>query len=118
VNPKQVRSILEQYIASEDSTFDVANYGVELSVEEQQRRFILISLLSEEGLDTLAYYDRFGTDVLSDYRELRSLIDWQMAEFKETILYLTPLGLERSDAIGPWLFSEAVRSQMFNYTLK
>ncbi len=118
VNAKEVRSILEHYIASDDTTFDVANYGFELTLEEQQRRFILISLLSEDGLNLSAYRDRFRTDAMSDYGQLRSLINWQMAEFREEVLYLTPLGLERSDGIGPWLFSETVRSQMSNYTLK
>lgn len=117
VNAKEVRSILEHYIASDDTAFEVANYGFELNLEEQQRRFILISLLSEEGLNAVAYRDRFGTDAF-EYGELRSLIDWQMAEFKSGTLHLTPLGLERSDAIGPWLFSEKVRSHMSTYALK
>jgi oxygen-independent coproporphyrinogen-3 oxidase len=42
VNAKEVRSIIENYIASDDSSFETANYGIELNREEQQRRFILL----------------------------------------------------------------------------
>jgi oxygen-independent coproporphyrinogen III oxidase len=118
VNAKAVRSILEHYIASEDAAFDVTNYGFDLNVEEQKRRFLLLSLLSEEGLDCLAYRDRFGSEAMTDFSELQQLLEWQMALFKDQVLRLTPLGLERSDAIGPWLFSERVCQSMQTYDLK
>ena len=52
------------YIASDDRAFEVINYGFELNPEEQRRRFILLSLLSDQGLDLAAYRDRFHSDSL------------------------------------------------------
>jgi oxygen-independent coproporphyrinogen III oxidase len=118
VNNKEVRGILEQYIASDDRTFDFANYGFELNLEEQQRRFLLISLLSEEGLDLRAYRDRFSTEATMDFSELKSLMDWRMVRQQAGRLFLTEIGLERSDAIGPWLFSDLVQSLREGYQLK
>jgi oxygen-independent coproporphyrinogen III oxidase len=118
VGDREIRQILELYISSPDSAFDVANYGIELDLEEQQRRFILLLLMSDEGLDCGAYSDRFGSDVITDFPELGLLIEWQMVQVKDSVLYLTPLGLERSDAIAPWLFSEKVNQSMQAYQLK
>lgn len=118
VNAKEIRSIIEQYINSDDTVFDQVNYGFELNQAEQQRRFILLSLLSEEGLNCLAYDDRFSSDALTDFSELQQLIDWNLAHLQTHLLTLTESGMERSDAIGPWLFSHRVDSLMTEYTLK
>ncbi|MBD1914059.1 MULTISPECIES: STM4012 family radical SAM protein [unclassified Leptolyngbya] len=118
VNAKEIRSIIEQYITSDDTVFDRANYGFDLNREEQQRRFILLSLLSEEGLDGLAYRDRFSSHPFTDFPALQELIDWNLAHQEADLLALTDLGVERSDAIGPWLFSEDVRRSMQAYELK
>jgi oxygen-independent coproporphyrinogen-3 oxidase len=118
VNAKEIRSIIEQYVSSDDTAFDQANYGFELDREEQQRRFILLSLLSEEGLDCLAYSDRFGSHALTDFPALQQLIDWKLAHLQTHLVTLTELGIERSDAIGPWLFSNHVHSRMTEYSLK
>lgn len=118
VNQKEVRGILEQYIASDNATFDFANYGFELNLQEQQRRFLLISLLSEEGLDLEAYCDRFSTSAILDFPDLQALMDWGMVWQQGSCLFLTEMGLERSDAIGPWLFSSLVQSLMEGYQVK
>jgi oxygen-independent coproporphyrinogen III oxidase len=118
VNQKEVRGILEQYIASDNATFDLANYGFELNLQEQQRRFLLISLLSEEGLDLEAYCDRFSTSAILDFPDLQALMDWGMVWQQGSRLLLTETGLERSDAIGPWLFSSLVQSLMEGYQVK
>jgi oxygen-independent coproporphyrinogen III oxidase len=118
VNAKEIRSIIEQYITADDETFDSVNYGFELNREEQQRRFILLSLLSEEGLDCSAYGDRFNSNPLTDFPELQQLIDWKLAHLQTNLLTLTESGVERSDAIGPWLFSENVHQSMQSYQLK
>jgi oxygen-independent coproporphyrinogen-3 oxidase len=118
INTKTIRSIIDQYITTDDATFDVANYGFALNLDEQKRRFILLSFLSEEGLDSLAYCDRFHTNALSDFPQLQQLIDWNLAQLSANILHLTELGLERSDAIGPWLFSPTVHQLMQTYPLK
>ena len=118
VNSKEIKSILAKYIASDDKDFEIANYGFELNLEEQQRRFILLSLLSDQGLDLLAYRDRFQTDVSTDFPELQHLHELKLIKQNSQRLFLTELGLERSDAIGPSLFSSTVQSLMKLYEIK
>jgi oxygen-independent coproporphyrinogen-3 oxidase len=118
VNAKEVRHILEQYVTSDDADFDTANYGFELDWEEQQRRFLLLSLLSDEGVGLTRYRDRFHSDLLSDVPQLQQLIHWNLAKLQADLLLLTASGIERSDAIGPWLFSNPVHALMTQYSLK
>ncbi|MEM9219899.1 MAG: STM4012 family radical SAM protein [Cyanobacteria bacterium P01_F01_bin.150] len=118
VNAKEIRGILAAYIESDDAAFDVADYGFELNRGEQQRRFILLSLLSEDGLDLREYGDRFQTNALIDVPELLAFQTSGLVERRQMGVYLTPLGLERSDAIGPALFSETVQGLMETYRLK
>lgn len=118
VNAKEVRHILEHYMTRDDPEFEAATYGFALNREEQQRRFILLSLLSDKGLHLTHYRDRFQGDALSDFPKLQQLLDENLAFLQGNILLLTESGLERSDAIGPWLFSEPVHSRMHQYSLK
>jgi oxygen-independent coproporphyrinogen-3 oxidase len=118
VNAKEVRHILEHYVTREDADFDIASYGFELHREEQQRRFLLLSLLSNEGLSLTSYRDRFHTEPLADFPPLQQLLDWHLASQRADLLLLTEAGIERSDAIGPWLFSHQVHSLMTQYALK
>ncbi|GAP93774.1 STM4012 family radical SAM protein [Leptolyngbya sp. NIES-2104] len=112
VNAKEIKSIIEHYNNTED--FNVVNYGFELDLEEQKRRFILISVLSEEGLNLENYRDRFHSEPLQDFPQLQELIELGLVDDWK----LTELGLERSDTFGSWLFSETVRSNMSTYSLK
>ncbi|MBW4694059.1 MAG: STM4012 family radical SAM protein [Lyngbya sp. HA4199-MV5] len=118
VNAKEVRHILEHYVTREDADFDTASYGFALNREEQQRRFLLLSLLSNEGLSVAHYRDRFHSNLLADFPKLQQLLDWHLASLQADLLLLTEAGIERSDAIGPWLFSYQVHSLMTQYTLK
>ena len=118
VNSKEIKGILATYIDSDDAAFTATNYGFELSREEQQRRFILLSLLSDEGLDLDEYGDRFQSDVMMDFPELEVFqrLDW--VERSPSRLSLTSLGLECSDVIGPALFSKKVNELMASYSVK
>ncbi|SEP08130.1 STM4012 family radical SAM protein [Paenibacillus sp. OK076] len=115
VSYKATQSIIADYVATE--RYDVADYGIILSREEQKRRFILKALLHREGLALSDYDERFGTGVLSDYGWLSELLSEGMAELKQDdkgnqVLRLTEEGLGYSDAIGDWLISAEVREQM------
>lgn len=115
VSYKATQSIITDYVATE--RYDVADYGIVLSREEQKRRFILKALLHREGLALSDYDERFGTEVLSDYGWLSELLSEGMAELEQDdkgnqVLRLTEEGLGYSDAIGDWLISAEVREQM------
>lgn len=118
VSAAGVRSILGDYIARPDAAFDAAGYGFRLDPADQRRRYILQSLLLAEGLEPAAYRRRFGTDVYDDLPELHDLAAHGLAVATPERLQLTPEGLERSDAIGPWLYSAKVRGLMEAYELR
>ncbi|MBX7220866.1 MAG: STM4012 family radical SAM protein [Blastocatellia bacterium] len=107
-----VRSILADYLTRHDATFDMASYGIRLSAEDQRRRFVIQSLLQTEGLDLNRYQARFGTEVWADLPQLKLLQEAGLIHQRAETVQLTASGLERSDVIGPWLYSESVRSLM------
>lgn len=117
VGARGVREILEAWVASADNAFGVANYGVHLDGEDQRRRFAALALLAD-GIDLDAYRRRFGADPLTDLPELGELEPLGLATRGADRLALTPAGLERSDAIGPWLCSDRVRDLMQSYALR
>ncbi len=117
VSDREVRHILEAYINTPDASFDYTNYGFQLNAEERRRRYILLSLLSEDGLNLVSYRDLFGTDAFIDFPELSELQSLNLANLENDILRLTESGVERSDTIGSWLFSDNVRQLMQAYDL-
>ncbi|KAF3884885.1 MULTISPECIES: STM4012 family radical SAM protein [Nostocales] len=118
VGAKEVRHILQAFIETPDESFDFVRYGFELDEEERRRRYILLSLLSDEGFNLDAYYQQFGTDMFEDFPELSQLFSLNLATQNEQILHLTEVGIERSDTIGAWLFSQRVQQLMQSYNLK
>jgi oxygen-independent coproporphyrinogen-3 oxidase len=72
-------------------------------------------LLQRDGLAFAAYRRRFGSDPCEDLPQLAELDAAGLAMATEAGLRLTETGLERSDAIGPWLYSAKVRELMEDY---
>jgi oxygen-independent coproporphyrinogen-3 oxidase len=110
-----IREILADYVARPDEAFDQADYGFHLGPEEQRRRYVIQSLLSEPGLSLMAYRGRFGTAAFEDLPELDELEPLGLAVREPDRLRLTAAGLERSDVLGPWLYSAPVRGRMRDY---
>jgi len=121
VGARGVREIIDRWLATPDAGFAVADYGFVLDPDEQRRRWLILSLLSAEGLDLAAYRRRFARDAGDDFPELAELARRGLAAATSTpsgsALRLTPAGLARADAIGPWLGSLAVRHRMAEYEL-
>jgi oxygen-independent coproporphyrinogen-3 oxidase len=115
VRPGGVAAILAEYAARPAEAFARAAYGFALDADEQRRRYVLLTLLQAPGLPLGGYARRFGTDPLDDLPGLATLEPQGLAERAPEALRLTPAGLERSDVIGPWLYSEAVRARMEGY---
>lgn len=108
VSVRQVRGILEDYLARPAEDFDVAEVGFALDGTEQRRRWLLKSLLRVPGIAPGDYLARFGTDVDADFPALRLLREAGHLDGHR----LTAEGLAHSDAIGPWLTSDGVRAAM------
>lgn len=116
VAQQNVRRIISLYTAK--PRYDVADFGVVLNAHEQRRRHVIKSLLRSDGLDLREYERRFDTPVLEDLPELLELPELELAEVSPTHMRLTALGLERSDTIGPWLYSAEVQAGMNTCELK
>ena len=110
-----VLAILQDFIGRPHEAFAAADYGIAVEGREQQRRFMLLSLMQCAGLDRAAYARRFGGDAVDDFPELAALARRNLATLGASTIALTPSGLERSDVIGPWLYSVAMRQRMDGY---
>lgn len=117
VGMSSVRNIINSYCEQADSQFSRAHYGVHLDDHEQRRRYVIKSLLRTTGLDLIRYQHRFSESALTDFSQLHELESLQLATIGSKTMRLTPLGLSHSDTIGPWLYSENVKSRMEEYEL-
>lgn len=115
VGASGVREILQHYLQTPTESFRRAEFGFQLNDEEQQRRFVIQSLLQVEGLSLPQYQSRFGSEVLHHLPQLHDLLEQQLAKIDTHRLQLTPDGLALSDAIGPWLYSAEVTRLMEEY---
>ena len=115
VTPKSVKAIIADYTAAGRDDFAFAVNGFELNADEQRRRYLLYALFTHGGLDAGHYRRRFGTAPGDDFPDLGVFADLGLIEANDGMLRLTPAGLERSDALGPWFFSDAVRDSIAGY---
>lgn len=80
---------------------------------------MILSLLSSDGLDAVAYRERFGAPPTEHFAELAQLVDRGLAtQPTESAWLLTARGLGLADALGPWLFSDDVRRKMAEFELQ
>lgn len=117
VGASSVRGILADYAALDDRALAHARHGVALDAAEQRRRYVLLSLLGD-GLPLDAFERRFGVAAFEDAPALLGLCDAGLAEVRDGALALTERGVERSDAVGPLLFSPAMRGLMGGFDLR
>ena len=111
-----VRNILSDYLNRRQTDFLAAYQGYLLDDDDQRRRYVIQSLLQAEGMSEFAYRDRFGSDFRTDLPQLDHLLELDLAITAHDHFQLTTTGLERSDAIGPWLYSDRVRQLMEDFT--
>ncbi|BDS13267.1 STM4012 family radical SAM protein [Aureispira anguillae] len=117
VGRKGVKNIIHDYNQQTKEQFQSVIYGTYLSLEEQKRRYIIKSLLEGAYLDFKAYYNFFGSLPLEDVPELEELYSLDLAPKAAHQLQLNAAGLELSDVIGPWLYSNSVKEMMQKFEL-
>ena len=110
-----VQAILASYLARDRASFHSAHHGVELSGDDQRRRFVLLSLLQTVGVSRAAYRQRFGGDVLDELPQLAELTAFGLGQIDAECVSLTAAGIERADVVGPWLYAAEVVSRMRSY---
>ncbi|MER7314803.1 MULTISPECIES: STM4012 family radical SAM protein [Streptomyces] len=119
VEMRGIRGIIDDFTATGD--FSRAEVGRYVTGDEARRRHLLQSLLQAEGMDRAGYRERFGTDPHADFpAELERFAarGWLDGSAAPGGLRLSPEGLAHSDALGPELFSPAVRAAMSAYEAK
>lgn len=112
VKQTSILRLIHDYISQTTPQMQLANHGNELNSEEQKRRHLILSLLLVEGLDCHGYTERFANEPIEDFPELQELCEMGMATLSSDRFKLTEKGIEWSDTIGPWLYSDEVRSRM------
>ncbi|MFF4398498.1 STM4012 family radical SAM protein [Streptomyces sp. NPDC001480] len=121
VDMHRIRGIIDDYTARPADGFHHADYGWEMTGDEARRRHLLQSLLQAEGMPVADYRTRFATGPGDDFTaELDRFRDrgWLDDSAGPELLRLSPEGLAHSDALGPELFSAAVRERMAAYEPK
>jgi oxygen-independent coproporphyrinogen-3 oxidase len=115
VGQPSILKIIFDYIQQQEADFRQAAHGIVLNAEDQRRRFLLMSLLLKQGLRIADFTSQFHSSPLQDFPELLELSEHGMLELNDHRLQLTELGLEWSDSIGPWLYSQRVQDRMREY---
>lgn len=119
VDMGEIRGIIDDYTATDD--FTRAVHGRPTNGDEARRRHLLQSLLQAQGMPVADYRERFGADPHEDFpAELAAFAarGWLEEDGTGPLLRLSPEGLAHSDALGPELFSPAVRAAMAAYETK
>lgn len=118
VGRNSVREILQHFTGLPSADHAHATHGAWLDESEQRRRYVIKSLLRADGLDLSAYQSRFGTEAMTDLPELAELLESDAAVLEGACLRPTQLGLEWSDVIGPWLYSERVKADIAAFEIR
>lgn len=117
VGAKGVREIIAAFVRRPDAAFARADWGFRLDRAEQKRRWLILSLLAD-GVVRADWTARFGGAVDEDFPELARLVAAGLASDDGAAVALTPAGVERADAVGPWLHSRRVQDLMDDWELR
>lgn len=115
VGASAVLNELDAWLGATREDFASIPWGIRLDAEEQRRRHVQQGLLQAQGLDRAWYAERFGADVLDHLPQLADL--GPLATFGDRI-QLSEEGLAWSDAIGPWLYSDATTAAMAAWEIR
>jgi oxygen-independent coproporphyrinogen-3 oxidase len=111
---RNIKSVVDDYCATALHPPQVT-HAFELDVDEQRRRFVILSLLYD-GLDVTAFNQCFATDVRELFAEQWDALDAEdCVHFEATTIRLTPRGVRHADVIGQLFFSPRVRTLMDSY---
>lgn len=118
VNKDHIKKIIQDYIDTPDWHLAQVDYGIELDLEDQKRRYVLLSLLQCEGLNLHTYQQKFQSSIFDDFPELVLLEKQRLASSDSDYLILNEQGIAYSDVIGHWFFSNNIKSRMQDWEWK
>lgn len=113
----RISDILRSYCERDQQDFQTARYGIALNIQEQQRRFVIQSLLVNPGISFADFKARFGLNCIDTLPQLKELLALDLAYANKDGMVLTDKGMSYADVIGPWLISEPVNQLMHDYDL-
>lgn len=117
VGRARVKAIIERYSHNNKTSFRHIDHGFLLNRDEQKRRYLLKSILHTQGLVSEEYTQYLNADVLSDFPEIHELMELGYIIQDGKRWKLTQPGLELSDVIGPYFYSEKVNQLVDEYEL-
>lgn len=118
VGAKNVKAIIQNYVKREASSFQTIDYGITLNESELKIRYVIKSLLQAEGLNAKEYENYFCSSITEDHPKLKQLVEEGLCIIKNNRWQLTSRGIDFSDAIGPWLYSNEIITKMQTFELK
>jgi oxygen-independent coproporphyrinogen-3 oxidase len=118
VSRPNVAAIVQDYLQKPASAFYQAKYGIKLSKDDRQRRYLIKSLLKADGVYLQDFKNLFNENLFDLFPELNSLLDMQLATISHLKVQLTSEGLAYSDLLGHWFISDAVKAKMQAYLHK
>lgn len=118
VGREGIKNIISDYNERTKEDFSQVNYGFELSLEEQKRRYLIKSFCEGSGLPILQYQSFFGINPLDDFPELEEFFELKLVYEKNHIICLNLEGRKYEDIIGPWLYSLEVKKAIHKFDLK
>lgn len=100
-------------------TSQLIDYGIQLTESELKLRYVIKSILHANGLDLQQYSRFFKSEALDEQPKLIALLESGLGFVENgAIVKLTSHGIDFSDAIGPWLYSEIIQSKIKQFELK
>lgn len=118
VRRQAVLPIIQDYCQRSSTDFQSANYGIELSRDEQMRRFIIKTILNADGLNLRLFEKRFDQSPIQLFPELSQLCEAGLMSMTEDHIRPTDEAFQYADAIGPLFYSQAIATRMREYRLK
>ena len=111
----EIFQLVDEFVARIERGDTLIRHGFKLDPEEQQRRYIIKSLLYT-GLNRTNYLAFFSCPPEAHFgKELEALVQQECASCSDDTYILTELGRTYTDVIGRMFFSERVATRMTEY---
>jgi oxygen-independent coproporphyrinogen-3 oxidase len=112
---RNIRGVVDDYCRAVWAGETDVRHGFALDADEQQRRFVILSLLYD-GLDPGAFRAAFGADAREGFAgQWEALAAEDCVALGERTIRLTRRGVRHADVVGQLFFSERVRRLMDAY---
>ncbi|NME69449.1 STM4012 family radical SAM protein [Flammeovirga aprica] len=118
VGRSSIKNIINHYNTSSKEDFKKINYGIQLNLEEEKRRYFIKSFCEGTGLSIKAYQNYFHSSVFEDFKsEIDEMNALQLIDITSTSIKLNLKGRTLEDVIGPWLYSDAIKASIQKFEL-